>query len=283
MAAAHRRYKHIYFFDRFKRVNKMAKTIDDVIDLGSGGRPPRRPLGRRLLQVALLALIVASGWLLYHKYAADPNSDVERREARPFKSSDDEESGRQPGREEVRARQALARGEYARARQIMDQHQLPSLSRQLHEGLGVSFFFKYDMLEQAPVHNDRLQLPIKTPYYAILSPQESCYLYFLQRNTAGEWRLLFPQTLEAGGGNPVIADSLWIPENGRFLNETGPGTETLYLLATRWRQEKLEQLVTAVTGSSGHEQQILDYIDSGLTAKLEYPGVVCKKIAFDHL
>ena len=250
----------------------MAKNIDDVIRYDSGGDRPSRGGYGWVIKLALILLVIGAGYLLCRQYANRLSSRTDPQPAQT-KSADQSEAA---------VLKALAQGEYGQAWRKIERHQLAGLAETLQNELVVPFYFKYDLPAAAPMRNDRLQLPIKTPYYIILDPGESCYIYLLQCNSAGEWRQLFPNDQYADGENPYSSGEIYIPKYGRFLNETGPGKETLYLLASRWRQEKLENLIQKVVHSSTEEKQILDYINNSLEAKHEFHGVVCKKYEFDH-
>ncbi|HOX84531.1 MAG TPA: DUF4384 domain-containing protein [bacterium] len=184
---------------------------------------------------------------------------------------------------ETMAREALAQGKYQEVWQEIQKNHLAELSAELQDQLEVTFYFKYDLPQAVPAVDDRLQLPINTRYWIVLHPSETCYIYLLQCNTAGEWQQLFPNTKYAEGENPSTSGEIYIPKYGRFLNETGQGTERLYLLATRWRQDYLENLILKAVQNADHEQPLLDYIELNLGAKLAHAGIVCKEFAFDHL
>jgi hypothetical protein len=271
-----RRYKNIRLLDRFKRVNKMVKSANDIpADWGEDNPGSRGRWPRKLL---LMTLIVIAGYFAWRQFGPrlfDPANDMSSRDSRSDAPS-------LPSQAEQDATRALAEGRYDQARDAIRRNELSKLYANLYEELDVPFNFNYDLNDPVASRDGRLQLPEATRYWAHLRVGPRCYLYLLQRNTAGRWRFLFPNEQFADGANPVAAADIDIPKTGRFLNETGPGTETLYQLSSRWRQERLEKLAQEAIRFPGHEQPLLDYMAESLRAKREYPGLVCKKFEFDH-
>ena len=273
LALTQKRYKNIRLLDRFKRVNKMVKSMNDIPAdwgddrSGSGGGWPKR--------ILLVALIVVACYLTWRQFGHHRSGSADGIPTR----DQPQVLSLQP---ELTARQALAEGEYDQAWGVIQKHNLVVLAAELQDELDIPFNFNYDLNHSVPSREGRLQLPEATRYWARLRVGPRSYLYLLQRNTAGGWRLLFPNEQYADDENPVTAAEMDIPKTGRFINETGPGTETLYQLSSRWRQVKLERLVQEAIRVTGHEQPLLDYIAASLRAKREYPGIVCKKFEIDH-
>jgi len=78
------------------------------------------------------------------------------------------------------------------------------------------------------------------PYWLTVKTFESCYLYILQRDSSGRFHSLFPSTDYSPLANPVESGVIRLPDSyGQLrLDDDIPGTETIYLIASRLRQKK---------------------------------------------
>ncbi|MDL1964974.1 MAG: DUF4384 domain-containing protein [Deltaproteobacteria bacterium] len=76
----------------------------------------------------------------------------------------------------------------------------------------------------------------KDPYQIFFRPHQNCYVYLLQKDSAGKWYILFPEKGSGFNINPVSQEKdYWVPgfDKGFPLDET-KGEETIYLLASMW-------------------------------------------------
>lgn len=250
----------------------MSDDFDAMYKSMHNGGSKRRRTGTMLLGLAVFLLAVGGGYLIVSRIAMGTGGS----------QTSGMPNQRRSLNAEATVREALAQGELDEASEYVKRHGLSMLNHLLEDTLAVTFLFNYDQPETAPIHNGRLQLPAGTPFFAIVQPAERCYLYLLRRTTTGQWQQLFPAAGSTSGGNPAAPMEMSIPYSGRLYNECGPGTETLFLFASRWRQEKLEKWIQKVQKSPGREELLLDYYADQRRAMQKYPGIVCKEYAFDH-
>jgi len=98
----------------------------------------------------------------------------------------------------------------------------------------------------------------QNPYQIFFRPHQACYVYVLQKDSAGKWYLLSPPKGSDLNINPVKrGKDYWVPQfdQGFSLDET-KGEETIYLLASLWEiadlestESKLEEVVVPITRS----------------------------------
>lgn len=267
-----RRNRGVIFNERLKGMETMSDDFDKMYHSlhDRGGR--RLHVGRVLISLALLLLVLGGGYLLFDRLADRP----------PRPGSAEVPLARSLHKVEMEARDALARGDYDQAHASIERHRLADLGDSLQDTLLVTFLFNYDLPQAAPERDGWLQLPPGTPFFISIQPEERCYLYLLRRDTAGQWQQLLPDDSQANSVNPLAPISKNIPASGRLFNTAGPGTEKIFLSASRWRQQGLEELIRRVVTSAGGEQPLLDYLDRQHQAMQKYPGIVCKQYSFDH-
>ena len=73
-------------------------------------------------------------------------------------------------------------------------------------------------------------------YFLYFRPQQDCYAYVLQEDSAGKRTLLFPP--ESGSALVRMGSDYWVPRFGAgYSLDSQVGDETLYLVATSWPLE----------------------------------------------
>jgi hypothetical protein len=196
---------------------------------------------------------------------------------------------------------AIAGGEYDAAIELLlqkrneypDDMALKNLYSQLMDSLRIDFKFNYlpgrrqQIATRGPL--DEIVLTRKDPYYLIVHSSERCYLYLFQLKSSGEWVKLFPNSKYVPTSNPVPGGPIRIPDGSDwFYLDDIPGTETLYLLASKWRQEGLENLFTQLESEENKKkkEEIMGKILSGLEREEQatghIPGLVFAKHQFRH-
>lgn len=267
-----RKYSGINTRDHIQGMDAMSDEFDRMYHSMHNGERKRFGIGSVFAGLALLLLLVGGGYLIHDRFGGGGGAP---QAAAPANKSE-------VAKAEISVREALAQGQYDLASRESERNRLDELSAWLHDTLSVTFLFNYDLPQPAPVKEGRLQLPDGTPFYVTIQPEERCYIYLLCRDSAAEWQQLFPDANQPYGANPMSPVLRSIPNSGRFTNSGGPGTETLYLSASRWRQPGLEKLIQNVIQASGREEPLLDYFSRQREAMQDHPGIVCKVYAFDH-
>ncbi len=267
-----RKYSGINTRDHIQGMDAMSDEFDRMYHSMHNGERKRFRIGTVFAGLALLLLLAGGGYLIYKSFSSE--GGVPQATAPASKS--------EVAKAEISVREALAQGQYDQASRESERNRLDVFSAWLHDTLSVTFLFNYDLPQPAPVKEGRLQLPDGTPFYVTIQPKERCYLYLLCRDSAAEWQQLYPDANLPNGANPLAPVLRSIPDSGRFTSSGGPGTETLYLSASRWRQQGLEKLIQNVLQASGREAPLLDYLSRQREAMQVYPGIVCKVYAFDH-
>lgn len=82
----------------------------------------------------------------------------------------------------------------------------------------------------------------KDPYQIFFRPHQNCYVYLLQKDSAGQWYILFPEKGSGFNINPVSqGKDYWVPGfDKEFPLDKTKGEETIYLLASMWQVSDLE-------------------------------------------
>jgi hypothetical protein len=127
-----------------------------------------------------------------------------------------------------------------------DDINLKKLYSQLTQELTIDFKFHYlpnrKWLNTADT-SDNLILTSKDPYYLTVHASDYCYLYIFQLSSSGDIRQLFPSN-KVPTTNPIPPGKLRIPDVPYWLYpDDVSGIEQIYLVATRWRHENLEELI----------------------------------------
>lgn len=149
---------------------------------------------------------------------------------------------------------------------------LAAINRELREDLQLEFNFFYQREEQLPVvhGDDSSQVALKPgdAYYLEVRPSATAYLYVFQISSTGRLLVLFPNPVYGSNANPVSPGSYRIPDDNLSLRVAPEaGLRRLYVVAGRWRQTRLEQMLEeiAVQADPGARTRLIDE----LTARLD--------------
>jgi hypothetical protein len=86
------------------------------------------------------------------------------------------------------------------------------------------------------------------------SPESDCFVYILWKDSCGGMGLLFPNPeLTAGTSRVEAGHSYWLPSQDGdrwYVLDNNPGEETIYFVASREQNPKLEQLCAALKPGS---------------------------------
>lgn len=153
-----------------------------------------------------------------------------------------------------------------------------------HDTLDVEFKFYY--LPASPsnsvIERDYgAALSADEPYHLTVSASEPCHLTVLQRRSSGKLVQLFPNRKYSSLENPIPRGTLRLPENEDwiYLDEI-PGTETIYLVASKWPQTVLEDVLADQSHRLSAEVQA--YLSRQAKAAIESPGLVYSEYQFEH-
>ncbi|MFA6222224.1 MAG: DUF4384 domain-containing protein [Desulfomonilaceae bacterium] len=128
----------------------------------------------------------------------------------------------------------------------------------------VQFVHKDDADQEYPLTNESV---LRSGQRVGLSfrPESDCYVYVLWWDSTGNVGRLFPNPkLTEGTGEARAGQSYWLPSKGSkhwYVLDKNPGEETVYLVASRARNTKIENLyeklasmaATTRTGAKGQE------------------------------
>ncbi|MEW6619230.1 MAG: DUF4384 domain-containing protein [bacterium] len=140
----------------------------------------------------------------------------------------------------------------------------------------------------AKTPSDTLILTSNDPYYLTTYASDYCYLYIFQLNSSGVLKQLFPGK-DIPTPNPIPPGPLRIPNDANWFSlDDIPGTEKIYLVASRWRQEGLEELTARLNAEREltYKRDLTEKLVSHLihndqvTDKL--PGLVFGMYQFKH-
>ena len=101
---------------------------------------------------------------------------------------------------------------------------------------------------------DRIQLGIDV--------SDAGYLYIVNQGSSGKWTVLFPSPEIAHGDNHVESGHNYVVPQGHVFSFVGdPGTEKLFVILSRQREQAMDQLIYSIQrgepstrGSTGKEQ-----------------------------
>lgn len=191
-------------------------------------------------------------------------------------------------------RSALYDGNYELILKEFDENRIEAkeFSPSLFDTLSVEFKLTYLPDNNTPLQSDikKISLNSSEPYHLIVDVSEKCYLYVLQQTSSNTMVQLFPNKEYSSLDNPLDARELRIPEGTQWIYlDKFAGKETIYLIATRWRQKKLENLLQALNSmpsDSGSlrpiQQGLLEYLDNQHFGSRYFPNIAFSKYEFAH-
>lgn len=197
--------------------------------------------------------------------------------------------------------QAIKEGDYDntinRIRHELDKNpenpDLKKLWSQIMDNLTVDVKFhyligrkKYKMTNNL---SPELTLTPRDPYYLTINPSHNCYLFVFQVDSAGKINVVYPNKEYSSSENPLLPGPLRIPDGFKwfYLDET-KGMETLYIMATRIENERLEDLSIRIRSENNPEaaailtQELISYLKSVESTANKVPGVALKVYEFTH-
>lgn len=162
-----------------------------------------------------------------------------------------------------RALDAREAGRYDEAFSLLDQGLASSpsdpallrINRELKQDLQLGFDFFYLREQKWPVlrggESSEVVLKPGDAYYLTLRTSAPAYLYVLQVSSTGKVTVLCPNRTYVPNANPVPPGKYRVPDGYGFLRVAPEaGTERLYVVAARWRQTVLEQLIGRVASEA---------------------------------
>jgi hypothetical protein len=124
------------------------------------------------------------------------------------------------------------------------------------------FFYEDENKEIRPLTN---QSVLKSGQYVGIAfrSQENSHIYVLWNDSSGKMGVLFPNPALTDNIPEVIAGkSYWLPSKDSerwYVLDDNPGTETIYFIAARNPNPKLEELIRSLNSSSGLRADAGDY------------------------
>ena len=171
-------------------------------------------------------------------------------------------------------------GRYDEAYSLLDQGlavspsdpALLQINRELRQDLQLGFDFFYLREQKWPIlrGNESSEVVLRPgdAYYLTLRTSALAYLYVLQVSSTGTMTVLCPNRKYVPNANPVPPGKYRVPDGYGFLRVApDAGTERLYVVAARWRQAVLEQLIGRV--ASEVEPAARTRVIEELTTRLE--------------
>ncbi len=200
-------------------------------------------------------------------------------------------------------RNLINAGQYDTARQRLglalgtapDNTMLSDLLSQLMEELEVDFQFNYlpgpKRKEMTRKPSSEIGLTENDPYFFLVSSSGKCFLYMFQLQSSGNLTILFPNSGYVSERNPFPGGTLRMPKDYQwfYLEASEGGTETIYVIASRWRNEALEDLIKRYQETTVLDEnlQIKDQIIKRLELEEQetdaLPGLVVGKHQFTHI
>lgn len=135
-----------------------------------------------------------------------------------------------------------------------------------------------------------LVLRSKAPCFLTVNPSDRCYLYVFQLDATGEGEPLFPNRRFLPETNPVGPGPFRLPGNAEwFTLDDTPGEEEIFVVASRWPQERLGQLAAQIEASTGPEkkmalvQKLREQLERLDAATEKVPGLAVGRCRFLHV
>jgi hypothetical protein len=125
----------------------------------------------------------------------------------------------------------------------------PKYADPLH--IKAQFFYEADDGSIKPLH-DNLVLKSGQHVGVAFRAESDCFVYIYWWDSTGQVGRLFPNPqLTEGSGEVKAGRTYWLPsKDGErwYILDDNPGSETIYFVASRQRNEKLEQLYETIAG-----------------------------------
>lgn len=171
---------------------------------------------------------------------------------------------------------------------------LKQVYSKLMDELKIEFEIKYS--QQANLlslfKDNEITLSDNDPYSLFIVSSDPCFIYLFRLRSSGELEKLFPNSkyvsiLE----NPFLGGELRIPsttEKLYFNAIAETDSETIYLIASRWKQTILEKLIYRSENTHDKElitkisNQIIIYLKEGELATDNLPGLAVATILIKH-
>lgn len=197
--------------------------------------------------------------------------------------------------------QSISGGDYNNAvnrlKQELDKHpdnaSLKNLRSQLMDELKVDVKFHY-LVDRKRYTVTRtlspdITLTPKDPYYLSVNLSHGSYLFVFQVDSKGDIDLLHPNKEYSPSDNPLLPGPIRIPDGFRwfYLDETR-GIETIYIIATRMENKRLEDLSRRISMEKNPDavaslsQELISYMKGVESTAHGVPGVSLKVYQFSH-
>ncbi len=122
----------------------------------------------------------------------------------------------------------------------------------------VQFFYEADNGKIQPL-TDQSVLKSGQHVGVAFQPESDCYVYIFWWDSTGGVGQLFPNPqLTEGTGKVKAGQTYWLPSRDGerwYVLDENPGVETIYFVATRTRNEKLENLLKDSTSPASDYQE----------------------------
>jgi hypothetical protein len=195
---------------------------------------------------------------------------------------------------------AIVNGDYNTVFKLLDENNaansadasLKQIHTQVMSELKIDMKFHYLPGQRRPVTAPKSENPTLSsndPYYLTINASDRCYVYILKVNSEQSIDQLFPIG-SVPTANPIPPGSLRIPDGSEWLRlGTRTGVERIYLVASRWRNDQIEEQVAKINAE--RDPVLLKQWSEKLLARLrieeeatdKVPGLVYGTYQFNHI